>query len=75
MNKTRRRKLQELAEEMIIIAEQISAVADEEQDSFDNLPESLKGSEKGTVMEEYVSALSGFADDIENTVSELNDLI
>lgn len=47
---------------------ELEYIRDEEQEAFDNLPESLQYSEKGETMEEYV-------DDIDSAISDLDSLI
>lgn len=44
MNKARRNKLQELIEQLETIKEELEMVQEEEQEAYDNLPESLQSS-------------------------------
>lgn len=80
MNKTRRQAIdkikQRIAEEIptdIIssILEDIEAIKDEEQESLDNMPENLQGSERYEVSEAAVDSL----DEAYSTLEELNDNI
>lgn len=48
------------------VASQIQDISNDEQEAFDNLPESLQQGEKGMDMESAISAL-------ENALSELQD--
>lgn len=66
MNKSRRKKLaaaRQLVDQARAILEE---VRDEEQEAFDNLPESIQASEKGQAMDETVSAIQDLADELEN---------
>lgn len=61
-------------------AELLTQIQDDEQDYFDNMPESLQGGDKGTAAEEAISALEdvgcdldGF--DIDGIVSRIEDII
>ena len=44
----------------------IEEVKEEEQEAFDNMPESLQGSERGEEMEGYIGDLENAADDLDN---------
>ena len=80
MNKTRRQTIdkikQRIAEEIptdIIssILEDIEAIKDEEQESLDNMPENLQGSERYEASEAAVDSL----DEAYSALEELNDNI
>lgn len=71
MNKARRKRLSEIADELESLCYDPDAVASEEREAYDNLPESLQESEKGCAMEEAADEL----DDICSGLSELRDRI
>lgn len=82
MNKQRRAEIarirQRLEEANGVLEElwgDIEAVRDEEQESFDNLPESIQGSERGQKAEEAISSLDTAYDDLEQIRSQLDDLL
>jgi len=89
MNKERRKNLGEAisllcsAQESIERAKEIvEDVRDEEQESYDNLPESLQESERGEAMQENIDNLesvSGELDDIfdnvETQIEEIQNVI
>lgn len=61
MNKARRNEIAR-AQALLADAQQILyAVADEESDAYDNLPESIQSSELGEKMNEYAARLRGMA--------------
>ena len=73
MNKLRRKQIAEaieLIEQAMSILEQ---VRDDEQEAFDNMPESLQGSERGEAMEEYIYTLEEFLDALD--VDELQEIV
>jgi hypothetical protein len=75
MNKQRRAEITK-AVDMIEAGKAIlENVRDEEQDTFDNMPESLQGGEKGTAMEEAVSNLDEAISNLEETVSNINAVV
>lgn len=85
MNKERRKQIdgiiarieQELSPLVDEIREAIEEVRDEEQEYFDNMPESLQGGDKGNLAEAAVDALEeavgAFDDlDLEGLIGNLN---
>lgn len=73
MNQERRKRLEEAAAKLAEAREIIEAVRDEEQDAFDNMPESLQGGERGEKMEHAASLLDDLAGDLETSIETLNE--
>lgn len=71
MNKARRKKLGEIIDQLEYLREDLDAVASEEREAYDNLPESLQESDRGCAMEEAADEL----DDICSEMEELKDRI
>ena len=67
MNKARRKKLGEIIDQLEYLREDLDAVASEEREAYDNLPESLQESDRGCAMEEA-------ADELDDICSELEEL-
>lgn len=67
MNKARRKELCRIAEELENQLAALDAVASEEREAYNNLPESLQEGDKGCAMEEA-------ADELDDICSELSDL-
>ena len=63
-------KFEEIKEEAI---DQLSEIRDEEQEAYDNLPESLQESERGENMQNCIDALEYFMSDLENMEIEGTD--
>ena len=63
-------KFEEIKAEAI---DQLSEIRDEEQEAYDNLPESLQESEKGENMQNCIDALEYFMSDLENMEIEGTD--
>lgn len=57
MNKARRKTLAEIQERLDELKGLIDGVLCEEQEAFDNLPESLQDCERGEAMQEAIDAL------------------
>ena len=62
MNKARRKELAEIISLIEEARERLESVMDEEQEAFDNMPESLQYSERGETMEEYISTMDEMLD-------------
>ena len=65
MNKLRRKEIAKAIELMEEAREILETVRDEEQEAYDNMPESLQNSERGETMEEYISTIEGCMDNLE----------
>ena len=75
MNKARRKMLQDIIDELDAQREQIEAVQKEEQEAYDNLPESIQDSERGEAMSGNVDDLESAASDLEDIISNLQDIL
>ena len=71
MNNQRRKKLNEACSLLSKAATIVDCVKDEEQDSMDNMPESLQDSERYSIMEDAVDAM----DDALNSINEASECI
>lgn len=75
MNKTRRKAIETLGLELEEIQGRLSAILEEEQESFDNLPEGFQNGEKGEKIQECVDVLEEQVDNLENICGELQQLL
>lgn len=76
MNAARRKEIERAIDLLYQAKEIIENVRDDEQDAYDNMPESLQNSERGERMSENVDALDNAADyDIEDIITNLNEII
>lgn len=65
MNNDRRARINKIISALQDLNEEISAIRDEEQEAFDNMPEGLQSSERGEQSQEAISNLeSASLDDI-----------
>lgn len=69
MNKERRKNLDDLVNRLEDMKQELVTMQDEEQEYFDNMPESLQGGEKGTAIEEMDNAVSFLNDAIDSIQS------
>ena len=75
MNKDRRNRLDEA---ISIIQEQLEIIEDiasEEQEAYDNLPESLQESERGETMSEYIDTLDEATASLEDVIGNLQEIV
>ena len=74
MNKERRKRLQKVFDMIDEAWQIISDVKDEEQESYENLPENFQHGEKGEEMKGYIEMLDevdGYLDDAKSVVEQI----
>lgn len=75
MNNDRRARLQKIADQLEDLRTQLEEIKGEEQDAYDNLPESFQNGERGEKMQTAIDALDNCDSDIETVVSAINEAI
>lgn len=73
MNKSRRKCLSEIAEKLELLNAEIEEVRSQEEEAYDNLPESIQGAEKGERMQEIIDMLQSAFDSVEEAVNGINE--
>lgn len=71
MNNTRRKAIQNIMDKLEELMEEIEAIKDEEQEAYDNLPESLQNSERGEVMDSAIYNLDDAAENVQLVIDAL----
>lgn len=71
MNKQRRQKLKELRNEIESCKNKLQIILDEEQDYFDNMPENLQGSMRGSDSEDAIDTMESCIDELDEVIKEL----
>ena len=71
MNKARRTRIDELSVKLEDTRAEIEMLHDEEQEAFDNLPEGIRESERGELMESAVASLEEAGSAIEEAMNAL----
>ena len=74
MNKQRRQKIRDVRKEIENCKENLQKILDEEQDCFDNMPENLQGSVRGSDSEEAIDTMENCIEDLENIIKELTEI-
>lgn len=71
MNKQRRKQIEGMIDKLDNIKEHISDILDDEQNAFDNMPESIQYGERGYIMQ---VAIDNLDDAIGNIVDAIDNL-
>ena len=74
MNKSRRKELDKAIDLLYDALMIVENVRSEEQDSFDNLPNSLQTSETGETLEDNANRLDDVYSFVEDQMNELEDI-
>ncbi len=72
MNNQRRKKLEEIAGQLMDLQSDIEILRDEEQEVVDNMPENLQGSERYDIAEAAVDNLDSACSLIEELIDYIN---
>lgn len=75
MNDDRRDAIKKIEIQLLELVCEIELIQEDEQQAFENLPESLQYTEKGETMEEKAQLLEAVATEIETQASELIAII
>ena len=73
MNKTRRKQLSEITEQLQGLRDLIEQLQEEEQEGFDNLPEGLQQGDRGQAMEQATEQMGTALDSIDEAVQALEE--
>ena len=71
MNRVRRKELNKILDEIAVLRDRVWDVMNDEQEAFDNLPESLQYSEQGVKMENTIDCLQTAL----NSFDEINEAL
>lgn len=66
MNMQRRKRIEKAGRLLEELIEEITAIQEEEEEAYDNLPESLQESERGIAIYNAAEALADAVDDLED---------
>lgn len=72
MNKTRRQQLNELAEKIRELNDEVETLRAEEQDYYDNMPESFQDGEKGERAQDAIDAMDEALEYLDNAADSLD---
>ena len=75
MNKDRRKRLEGIVKKLEELKGEIEGIGQEEQEYFDNIPESFQVSEKGETAEEHITNLEEAADQVNEAVEYIGEVV
>lgn len=75
MNKTRRQQLRKWLEDVENIKNELETICSDEQDYFDNMPENLQGSQRGSDSEEAIEQMEEAVSSIEDAISVIEEIV
>lgn len=73
MNNKRRKEVSKVVDTLTEISNTLSILAEEENEAFDSLPESLQESYRGDDMQEWIERLEGAQGMIDEVIDELSN--
>ena len=73
MNNKRRKEISKIVSTLEGVRDRLSEVVDEEQCAFDNMPESLQGSDRGCDSEVSIGYLSDALDSVQSALEYLDE--
>lgn len=73
MNNKRRKEISKVVDALTEISNTLSILAEEENEAFDNLPESLQESSRGDDIQEWIDRLEGAQETIDGIIDELSN--
>lgn len=75
MNKSRRTQISKIWDKIIELKQELEMLRDEEQEAFDNLPESFQYGEKGEKMESAINEMDQAISSMEEVEQNLEEAI
>ena len=75
MNKARRKWLENIIGKLEEQKDELYQLYEEEQEAYDNMPESLQESERGQIASEFVDSLETEHDSLEDVITNLQEIL
>lgn len=71
MNKARRKAIQDVIAKLETLRDEVESLLNEEQDYYDNMPESFQNGDKGSAASDAISYMESASGYIGNAIEEL----
>lgn len=71
MNKARRKAIREVIAKLETLRDEVESLLNEEQDYYDNMPESFQNGDKGSAASDAISYMESASGYIDNAIEEL----
>lgn len=75
MNKARRKQIEDTIEKLDLANLELTNAKDDEQEAYDNMPESPQESERGIDMESAIGDLEDAISELEGVIESLCDIV
>ena len=75
MNKSRRQWLANVISQLEEKRDELWSIYEDEEQAYDNLPEGIQESERGETMQDNMGIIEDAYNDLDNLISNLNELI
>ena len=75
MNKQRRKRLEDVVSRLEERMSDLEYIKEEEQEAYDNLPESIQYTERGEAMQENVDDIDYIISDLDQVINSINDVV
>lgn len=75
MNKDKRKRIQNIIDQLTDLGTEIEEIQNEEQEAYDNIPESLQEGEKGERMSDAINNLDSSFCSLGDAISYLDEAI
>ena len=75
MNQDRRKRLEKIQGLIDDAIAQLEEIREEEQEAFDNMPESIQDGERGETMQEHISNMEDVESSLDDARSVLEDVV
>lgn len=75
MNKARRKWLEDIIGKLEEQKDELYQLYEEEQEAYDNMPESLQESERGQIASEFVDSLETEYGSLEDVITNLQEIL
>ena len=74
MNNTRRKRIEQLVVNLEDNKADLETILEEEQESYDNMPESFQDGERGQISQDAISTLESAQSSLESVIDELGSI-
>ncbi len=75
MNKARRKQIQDIYDKLEEFRDEIEQVKNDEEEAYENMPDSLKYGERGESMESAIDILDSAYGDVDSAIMGLEEII
>lgn len=75
MNNQGRNRLQKVIDQLEELKQEVSSICEEEQEAYDNMPESLQDGERGSQMYENISTLEDQESNFDDLIESLQEVV